>query len=164
MQLVLQQHKTPKALLINLGFFLTFMLIYVLLDINGNESYANLLALEGMTTLVLHLVFTVLLSIASSVVITWSYLSIQLFKKDNVVTNIPFLGVAIGFLTFGCTPCVVAFLSIFGITFVPLILPMANLLFKVMTLFLIIGSGGLTWYFVNKGCNVDINPPLNAKV
>jgi len=158
MQAILQQHKQPKSLLINLGFFLTFLLIYVLLDINGNESYANLLALEGMTTLVLHILFTLLLSVASSIVMTWSYLSIQLFKKDNVVTNIPFLGVAIGFLTFGCTPCVVAFLSIFGITFVPLILPMANLLFKVLTLILIVFSGALTWYFVNKGCNVSIEP------
>jgi multisubunit Na+/H+ antiporter MnhF subunit len=158
MQAILQQHKQPKSLLINLGFFLTFLLIYVLLDINGNESYANLLALEGMTTLVLHILFTILLSVASSVVMTWSYLSIQLFKKDNVVTNIPFLGVAIGFLTFGCTPCVVAFLSIFGITFVPLILPMANLLFKVLTLILIVISGALTWYFVNKGCEVTPSP------
>lgn len=158
MQAIFQQHKEPKSLLINLGFFLTFLLIYVLLDINGNESYANLLALEGMTTLVLHIIFTVLLAFASSVVMTWSYLSIQLFKKDNVVTNIPFLGVAIGFLTFGCTPCVVAFLSIFGITFVPLILPMANLLFKVLTLILIVFSGALTWYFVNKGCEVNPTP------
>ena len=158
MQAILQQHKEPKSLLINLGFFLTFLLIYVLLDINGNESYANLLALEGMSTLVLHIIFTLLLAFASSVVMTWSYLSIQLFKKDNVVTNIPFLGVAIGFLTFGCTPCVVAFLSIFGITFVPLILPMANLLFKVLTLMLIVFSGALTWYFVNKGCEVNPTP------
>jgi len=155
MQLLLMQHKTRKGLLINTGFFAAFLLIYVLLDINGNEGYGNLLALEGMTTLVLHIIMTVLLAIASSIVITWSYLSVQLFKKDVVATNIPFLGVAIGFVTFGCTPCVVAFLSIFGITFVPLLLPMANLLFKVLVFLLIVASGAITLYFVQKGCNIE---------
>ena len=155
MQLLLMQHKTRKGLLINAGFFAAFLLIYVLLDINGNEGYGNLLALEGMTTLVLHIIMTVLLAIASSIVITWSYLSVQLFKKDVVATNIPFLGVAIGFFTFGCTPCVVAFLSIFGITFVPLLLPMANLLFKVLVFLLIVASGALTLYYVQKGCNIE---------
>jgi multisubunit Na+/H+ antiporter MnhF subunit len=154
MQALLQLHKTQKGLLINLGFFAAFLLIYVLLDINGNEGYANLLALEGMTTLILHLIMTVLLSMASSVVITWSYLSVQLFKKDVAATNIPFLGVAIGFFTFGCTPCVVAFLSIFGIAFVPLLLPMANLLFKVLVFLLIVASGAITLYYVQKGCNI----------
>jgi hypothetical protein len=155
MQLLLMQHKTKKGLLINAGFFAAFLLIYVLLDINGNEGYGNLLALEGMTTLVLHIIMTVLLAIASSIVITWSYLSVQLFKKDVVATNIPFLGVAIGFVTFGCTPCVVAFLSIFGITFVPLLLPMANLLFKILVFLLIVASGALTLYYVQKGCNIE---------
>ncbi len=155
MQALLQLHKTKKGLWINAGFFAAFLLIYVLLDINGNEGYANLLALEGMTTLVLHLIMTLLLAIASSIVITWSYLSVQLFKRDVAATNIPFLGVAIGFFTFGCTPCVVAFLSIFGITFVPLLLPMANLLFKVLVFLLIIASGAITYYYVQKGCNID---------
>jgi len=155
MQLLLMQHKTKKGLLINLGFFAAFLLIYVLLDINGNEGYGNLLALEGMTTLVLHIIMTVLLAISSSIVITWSYLSVQLFKKDVIATNIPFLGVAIGFITFGCTPCVVAFLSIFGITFVPLLLPMANLLFKVLVFLLIVASGVITLYYVQKGCNIE---------
>jgi hypothetical protein len=155
MQAVLMQHKSKRGLLINAGFFAAFLLIYVLLDINGNEGYANLLALEGMTTLVLHLIMTGLLAIASSVVITWSYLSVQLFKRDVAATNIPFLGVAIGFFTFGCTPCVVAFLSIFGITFVPLLLPMANLLFKVLVFFLILASGAITYYYVQKGCQIN---------
>jgi multisubunit Na+/H+ antiporter MnhF subunit len=155
MQLLLEQHKTKKGLSINAAFLAAFLLIYVLLDINGNEGYANLLALEGMTTLVLHLIMTLLLAVASSIVVTWSYLSVQLFKQDVAATNLPFLGVAIGFFTFGCTPCVVAFMSLFGVTFVPLLLPMANLLFKVLVFFMIVGSGALTLYYVQKGCTID---------
>lgn len=157
MELILMLHKTRKYILTNIAFFVTFMVIYITLDINANDSYQYIIDNFGMSILVLHMTLNVLISLLSSVVITWSLISLQVNKKDVKGSNLPFVGVVLGFLTFGCTPCVVALLSIFGITFVPLVLPNANFLWKVLVLLIIILSGYLTIRNANKGCKIENN-------
>ena len=155
MDLILMMHKTRKYILMNIVFFVVFFGIYYILDINANGSYAGFSNDFGTTTVVVHLLMNLLLAVGSSVIFTWSYISMQVHKRDSRWSNVPVLGVFIGFLTFGCTPCVVALLSIFGVTFVPMVLPNANLLWKVLVLLLIVFSGWMTIYSVNKGCKVE---------
>ncbi len=157
MDLILMMHKTRKYILINIAMFVVFMVIYSVLDINANDSYNYLIETYGYSTFLLHITANIVISLLSSVVITWSYISMQVHKKDSKWTNIPFVGVIVGFLTFGCTPCVVAFLSIFGITFAPMILPNANILWKLLVLVLILFSGWMTIRSANKGCKVQNN-------
>lgn len=157
MELILMMNKTKKYLIMNIVFFFVFGGIYYVLDINANGSYAEFMELFGLGTVVMHIVMNLLLAIASSIVFTWSYISMQVHKRDSKWTNIPVLGVFIGFLTFGCTPCVVALLSIFGITFVPMVLPNANILWKLLVLLLIVFSGWMTIVYANKGCKVENN-------
>ncbi len=156
MNLILSLHNTTKYKLINFALFAVFLLIYTVLDINAVESYSVYVTDFGVGILIMHLLLNFLISAVSSVVITWSFISLSVYKKDVKGTNLPFVGVVIGFLTFGCTPCVVAFLAIFGITFVPLLLPNGNLLWKVLVLLIIIVSGIVTIRSANKGCTVKI--------
>lgn len=141
----------------NIVLFIVFMGIYTTLDMSANDSYQTLASDYGIATMILHVVANVLLSLLSSIVFTWSYISMQVYKKDSRWSNIPVVGVFIGFLTFGCTPCVVAALSIFGITFVPMVLPNGNILFKFLVLLLILFSGWMTIRFANIGCKVENN-------
>ena len=155
MKLILTLHNTFKYKLINVILFAVFLLIYTVLDINAVDSYSVYITDFGVAVLIMHLLLNFLISALSSVVVTWSFISLNVYKKDVKGTNLPFIGVIIGFLTFGCTPCVVAFLSIFGITFVPLLLPNGNLLWKVLVLLIIILSGVVTIRSANKGCSVE---------
>ena len=157
MNLLISLHKTRKYLLINLSAFLVFITIYSMLDINSNGTYRSMIESFGMLTVSLHVLLNIVISLLSSVVITWSYISLSVNKKDVVSTNIPFLGVLVGFFTFGCTPCVVALLSIFGVSFAPLILPNANLMWKVLVLLLVIVSVIVTIKSFNKGCKIEEN-------
>ncbi len=154
MEFVLMMHKTKKYVVMNIVLFIVFMGIYITLDMSANDSYATIAEQFGTVTMWLHVVANVLLSLLSSVVFTWSYITMQVYKKESKWSNIPVVGVFIGFLTFGCTPCVVAALSIFGITFVPMVLPNGNIVFKFLVLLLILLSGWMTIRFANIGCKV----------
>jgi hypothetical protein len=132
--------------------------IYITLDLSANDSYSALADQFGAGVMWMHILANVLLSLLSSVVFTWSFITMQIYKKETKWSNMPVIGVFIGFLTFGCTPCVVAALSIFGITFVPMILPNGNILFKALVLLLILFSGWMTIRFANIGCEVENNP------
>lgn len=157
MKLILMMHKTRKFIVINLGLFVLFMFIYTTLDLSANDGYQYLIDNFGYSVFMMHLIMNVILAATSSVVLTWSFIAMQVNKKDSKWTNMPIIGVFVGFLTFGCTPCVVAFLSIFGIGFAPMILPNGNILWKVLVLGLIILSGWMTILYNNKGCKVENN-------
>lgn len=154
MEFILSMHKTRKYIILNIVFFIAFLVIYYMLDVNANESYQVMLKDFGMLSLSLHLLLNILISFISSVIMIWSMISLQVNKKDVRGSNIPFIGVLIGFFTFGCTPCVVAFLSIFGITFTPIILPAGNLLWKVIVLLIVIIAGMVTYRNVGKACKI----------
>jgi hypothetical protein len=81
------------------------------------------------------------IAIASSIMVSYSIINYDLTKKDVSGSNaIPFISFIFGILTFGCTPCVVAFFASVGIAFTPVLLPNGNLLFKVIaTLFVLLG-------------------------
>ena len=51
--------------------------------------------------------------------------------------------VLFGILTYGCTSCVIAFLSVIGITFAVAVLPLAGLPYKLISLGLLIV--GFVW-------------------
>ncbi len=155
MELVLMMHRTKKYVIMNIVLFVVFMGIYITLDLSANDSYQALADKFGIGTMWLHIVANILLSLLSSVIFTWSYITMQVYKKESKWSNVPVVGVFIGFLTFGCTPCVVAALSIFGITFVPMVLPNGNILFKFLVLLLILFSGWMTIRFANIGCKVE---------
>ena len=67
----------------------------------------------------------------------------ELKGKESLGSNLSFVSVLFGILTYGCTPCVIAFFSTLGIAFSVVILPFAGLPYKLISLALLIF--GLLW-------------------
>lgn len=149
LKMVLKEHKKNKYIVINLIFFLFFLLIYYLLDNSGGNSYLVMTDNEGLLVTILHIIINLLMSLLSSILITWSIIGQKLNGVEPNGTSVTGISVILGVLTYGCTPCVIAFFAAIGIGFTPIILPFANLPWKIVSL-LIISIG---FYFITKSIN-----------
>jgi uncharacterized membrane protein YccF (DUF307 family) len=79
---------------------------------------------------------------------------VELKGKEGKSSNFGFLSVLFGFLTYGCTSCVIAFFASVGIAFSVIILPLAGLPYKLISLLLILI--GLFWMSkeIEKPCTI----------
>ena len=63
---------------------------------------------------------------------------VKLTGKEGKGSFVSSFAVIFGMLTYGCTPCVIAFFSTIGITFAVAVLPLAGLPYKLLALVLLI--------------------------
>lgn len=118
---------------------LVFFALYVFLDFEGNTNYSIMTQQYGIMVTITHIFVNILIALLSSVMVTFSTINYRLTKKEPVGSNaLPFITFLFGVLTFGCTSCVVAFLSAVGIAFTPVIFPNGNLLWKFAALGLVV--------------------------
>ena len=67
--------------------------------------------------------------------------------------NLSFVAILFGILTYGCTPCVIAFFASIGISFSVMVLPLAGMPYKIISLVLIL----IGIYWANKeSCKVRV--------
>lgn len=136
--LVFQEQKKPKYVLLLAFYTLFFLGIYTTLDYLGNDTYATMIQTFGYVTLILHIVVNIIISILTGLMMSLTTINLQLTKKEPKGSNtIPMASFFLGIFTFGCTGCVVAFLAAIGISFSPMILPMANLPWKLLALLIV---------------------------
>lgn len=141
---VLHEAKSKNNILYLIIAFVFFFSLYVFLDFEGNTNYRIMNEEFGMGIVSLHIFINILIALLSSTMVIFSIINYKLTKIEPKGSNaIPFFTFIFGLLTFGCTGCVVAFLSAVGIAFSPIILPNGNLLWKLIALFLVVG--GFTW-------------------
>lgn len=141
---VYQEAKSKYNIIMILGIFAFFFGLYVFLDFEGNGNYTNLIDKFGMGIFILHITINVLIAALTSIMVSFSIINFRLFKFEPKGSNaIPLVTFLFGLLTFGCTGCVVAFLSAVGIAFSPIILPNGNLIWKFVALLIIIA--GFIW-------------------
>jgi len=137
--LVYQQAKTRQNILLHLALFVFFFALYVFLDFEGNTNYAIMTNQFGFGITLLHIVINLIIATLTSIMVAFSIINFKLTKVEPVGSNaIPFVTFLLGVFTFGCTPCVVAFLGAVGIAFTPLVLPNGNLLWKLAALALVV--------------------------
>jgi hypothetical protein len=124
-----------------------FFLLYVFLDLEQSNAYTNayyinysgLLSEFSGTTTFIHIMINVVIAVLSGIMVTLAILNQALTNIDPKGSNaVPMLTFIFGLLTFGCTGCVVAFFTAIGIAFTPIILPNANLLWKLMALLFVV--------------------------
>ena len=154
MDLALQRIKTPKALLQGGFFGLVFFGIYLVVDFN-NLPYPQMATQYGLWLVGLNLLLNGLMAALSAGMLLLSTANAELKGKESLGSNLSFVSVLFGILTYGCTPCVIAFFSTIGIAFSVAILPFAGLPYKFMSLGLLMI--GLIWTIqeVKKGaCTV----------
>ncbi len=146
---IIKIKRTKSSILRTLLFFVLLMIIFILLDTSAN-SYNYYIKEYGTHILIIHLILDILLSLTISITIELAYISKTLCNYEPKSSNIGFISIILGFFTFGCTPCLVAFLAAFGITFTPIILPNGNLLWKIVSLLIAIIGFSITIYSLRK--------------
>jgi hypothetical protein len=146
--------KTKKMFLQSLGFGLIFMFIYGMID-NLNLPYAQMIQEYGMLLVILNISLNVLMASGSALMLSLSTIMAQLKGKESVGSNLSFISVLFGILTYGCTPCVIAFFASVGIAFSVIALPYAGLPYKFISLGLIlIGILWTLWEIKNGKCKI----------
>ena len=146
--------KTRKSLLQIIAFFIVFMIIYTFIDRN-NISYTEMSQTYGNYLVYTNVSLNIIMSLLSALLIILSTAMATLKGKETISSNVSFVSVFFGILTYGCTPCVIAFLGSLGIAFSVTILPLAGLPYKIISLGLILIGLVWTYYEIEHGkCKV----------
>jgi hypothetical protein len=146
--------KTKKMFLQSLVFGLVFMFIYGMID-NLNLPYAQMIQEYGMLLVILNISLNVLMASGSALMLSLSTVMAQLKGRESVGSNLSFISVLFGILTYGCTPCIIAFFASVGIAFSVIALPYAGLPYKFISLGLIlIGILWTLWEIKNGKCKI----------
>lgn len=143
-QIALQRITHKKTVLQTLLFFTIFMIIYTMIDSN-NLSYSLMADQYSSTLVIINIALNILMAALSSLLLSFSTIMAQLKGKESMSSNLSFVSVLFGVLTYGCTPCVIAFFSSIGIAFTVIALPFAGLPYKFISLALIVI--GLIWTY-----------------
>lgn len=150
--------KTKKLLLQGAGLFIVFMILYTMID-NLNLPIDQMAATYGMGLVVLNVVTNILMAFGSTVMLNLSTAMAALKGKESVGSNLSYASILFGILTYGCTPCVIAFFASFGIAFSVMALPLAGYPYKLISLALIaIGIGWTIWEIQNSSCKIKTTP------
>lgn len=135
--------KTKKYILQMMGFFIFFMVIYTILD-GFNMSYEIMRENYGQSLVLINIGLNILMALLAALLLNMSTANAALKGgKETKGSNLGFFSVLFGVLTYGCTPCVIAFFGSIGIAFSVIALPFGGLPYKFVSLFLIIL--GLWW-------------------
>lgn len=134
--------KTKKYMIRMVGFFLFFIIIYTMLD-GFNMSYSQMQNEYGGYLVFLNISLNIFMAGLTSLLLSLSTANVVLKGKDTKGSNLGFLSVLFGVLTYGCTSCVIAFFASIGIAFSVMALPLAGLPYKLISLLLI--TIGLWW-------------------
>ena len=152
--LAFEQLKTKKMMIQGLAFLMGFTLLYWMID-NLNLSYTQMGQKYGLPLVILNIVLNLVMAFGSALMLNLSTIMAQLKGKESLGSNLSFVSVLFGILTYGCTPCVIAFFASLGIAFSVVALPYAGLPYKFISLVLIlIGISWNLWEIQNGKCKI----------
>ena len=134
--------KTKKLMVQGLLFFAFFMVIYTMID-GFNLSYDTMSQEYGSYLVATNILLNIAMAFLSALLLNLSTAMASLKGKDSKGSNLSFVSVLFGILTYGCTPCVIAFFASVGIAFSVIALPLAGLPYKLISLLLIVI--GILW-------------------
>jgi len=151
----LEAKKRNNILLIS-ALFVIFFSLYTFLDFEGNTNYIVMIENFSLLIVLIHVTINIAIAILSAIMVGFSIINYRFTKVDPVGSNaIPLITFIFGILTFGCTGCVVAFLSAVGIAFSPLVLPAGNLIWKLVALlFVILGFFWIMYSIEHMKCRI----------
>jgi hypothetical protein len=139
---VIQKQIKPKFLLMNVFYFAFFMFIYTLVD-SLNMSYEAMNLEFGFGLVITNIALNIIMALLSMVMLGLTSAQFDLSGKESNGSNLSIASVFFGILTYGCTPCVIAFFAAIGISFSVIALPFAGLPYKFISLAILLI--GLIW-------------------
>lgn len=129
--------KTRKYILQSIFFMIFFLFIYFIVDYL-NMSYKDMMVEYGMFLVILNIFMNIIMSILSTLLMNLSTVMVEINGKESGASNLGFVSILFGILTYGCTSCVIAFFAAIGISFSVIALPLAGFPYKIISLILII--------------------------
>lgn len=161
LKLTLQKQIEKKLLIQNIITFGFFILIYSMLDYLGYRDSKNNGVKIKTIIVVFNIILNLIISFISMLTIGISTANMNLSGKQiKGNTFWSSLAIALGFMTFGCTSCVVTFMASIGITF----LSTASFLigngiwFKLLSLLLVVIGFIIVAILINKAhCKVKLD-------
>jgi len=146
--------KTKKLLLQGAGLFIVFMILYTMID-NLNLPLNQMALTYGVGLVALNIATNLIMALGSVLMLNLSTAMAVLKGKESTGSNMSYASILFGILTYGCTPCVIAFFASFGIAFSVIALPMAGYPYKLMSLVLIaVGIGWTLWEIEHSSCKI----------
>lgn len=148
--------KVRKYMIQFILFTAVFTVLYFLIDYL-NMSYAQMMTEYGLYLVIINILLNVTMASLSGLLMHLSTAMVSMRGKQGKGTTLGFFSVLFGILTYGCTPCVIAFFASIGIAFSVIALPLAGLPYKFISLLLIVI--GLFWirHELNHGtCKVNL--------
>ncbi len=153
---VLTMQRSKRFIIQAVAFFLVFLFLYSILD-HLNMPYPEMIAEFGFFLVLGNIVLNIVMSLLSAALLNLSYGLVKLTGKEGKGSFLSFVSVIFGMLTYGCTPCVITFLSMIGISFFVIVLPLAGLPYKFVSLGLLV-LGGLWLIYEIKHVKCKIKP------
>ena len=95
---------------------------------------------EGVLVVMAHILLNLTMAYASLYLYQINESFTKMIGREVSGSNASFVATIFGIFTYGCTPCVISFLAMFGVNFAVIALPWANLPYKFISL-AIIGLG-----------------------
>lgn len=139
---ILSMQKEKKYIIQGVITFSLFMVLYFTLD-SLNMSYSEMALEYGILLVVINIIMNVVMSFTSAFMWNVSTGLVKLTGREGKGSFLSGIAYIFGMLTYGCTPCVIAFFSTIGLTFSVAILPLAGLPYKFIAFGLLIL--GLVW-------------------
>ncbi len=139
-----------------IGYGLAFLLVYSMID-GLNMSYGEMAQEFGIWLVIANVALNILMGAMAGFMIALSEYVLQFKGIKTKGDNMSFLSVLFGIFTYGCTPCVISFLAVFGINFSVIALPFAGLPYKLISLALMgLGIWILTRELKRKQCDIRL--------
>ncbi len=150
--MVLQKQKEKKFILMNIAFLLFFVTLYTTIDF-FNMSYVEMANKFSIWLVIANVFINILMAVLSTIMLAFSSAQFDLTGKESKASNLSFISVLFGILTYGCTPCVISFFAAVGITFGVIALPWAGFPYKLISLaILLLGTIWIIYRLTKTTC------------
>lgn len=140
-KLVMQKQKENKYILMFSFFFIGFLVIYTVLD-SLNMSYKEMNVQYGVYLTIINIFLNIVMAGMSGLMFNMATALGEINNQKSRTENVPIISVIFGIFTYGCTSCVITFLSAIGIAFSVPALGLAGLPYKLLS-FVLLGLGFL---------------------
>lgn len=149
--------KEKKYIIQGIIFFLVFLILYFVLDY---LNYREAITKPSTTWIVVNGFVNIIMAALSMLLMNLSTVMVEIKATGDRGANLGFISIIFGIFTYGCTGCVVIFLSAVGIAFSPTIFPLIGVwhgfLYKLLSLVLVSIGLTLVLYNIAKGrCKVN---------
>ncbi len=151
---VLKKQLSQRILLLNFFYFVFFFGMYTLID-SFNMSYQDMALQYGDYLPIMNIMLNIIMALFSMAMMGLTSAQFDFSGRESQGSNMTFISVIFGILTYGCTPCVISFFSAIGIAFSVAVLPLAGLPYKLISLVLVIlGLLWVMWSIQRTTCKV----------